>query len=225
VTLTERQRSSFVSCSGGHLVCAGTAKLRDGRCFRRCFCRQAGFISGTIKTVESRRLSLEADVDSSSQAVAKQSTTAENALPASTHGRSPASDECCSWTLALLVGTTACCMRAISLDRLQDPQDRKDLSQRLPRAACRRASRSNSCGRNPRKGLHQGATIHHPLPMMSDRLIRGCKTLMRFKNCLLRLEFCATRPRSLTLPEFAAIWPSSDTRYENRRARAAVLGH
>ena len=83
--------SNFVSCSGGHLACDGTAKLRDGRRFHQCFCGQAGFISGTIKTVENRRLSVQADVASSSQAVAKtQSITPEIALPASTHGRSPA---------------------------------------------------------------------------------------------------------------------------------------
>jgi hypothetical protein len=59
--------SSFVACSGGHLACDGTAKVRDGRRFRQCFCGQAGFISGTIKTVESRRLSVEADVGSRSE--------------------------------------------------------------------------------------------------------------------------------------------------------------
>jgi hypothetical protein len=59
--------SSFVACSGGHLACDGTAKVRDGRRFRQCFCGQAGFISGTIKTIESRRLSVEADVGSRSE--------------------------------------------------------------------------------------------------------------------------------------------------------------
>jgi hypothetical protein len=59
--------AGFVSCSGGHLACDGTAKLRDGRRFHQCFCGQAGFISGTIKTVESRRLSVEADVGSRSE--------------------------------------------------------------------------------------------------------------------------------------------------------------
>jgi hypothetical protein len=59
--------AGFVSCSGGHLACDGTAKLRDGRRFHQCFCGRAGFISGTIKTVESRRLSVEADVGSRSE--------------------------------------------------------------------------------------------------------------------------------------------------------------
>jgi hypothetical protein len=44
--------SSFVSCAGGHLACDGTAKLRDGRRFHQCFCGQAGFITGAIKTLE-----------------------------------------------------------------------------------------------------------------------------------------------------------------------------
>jgi hypothetical protein len=53
----------FVSCRGGHLACDGTAQTRkDGR-FHQCFCGQAGFISGMIKTFENERLSLEAQVD------------------------------------------------------------------------------------------------------------------------------------------------------------------
>jgi hypothetical protein len=54
--------SGFVSCSGGHLACDGTAKLRDGRRFHQCFCGHAGFITGTIKTFEDKRLSVEAEV-------------------------------------------------------------------------------------------------------------------------------------------------------------------
>jgi hypothetical protein len=81
--------SRFVSCSGGHLACDGTAKLRDGRRFRQCFCGQAGFISGTIETVPSRRLSVEAGEGSTTQPVAKTpGAKAENALPASTRGGS-----------------------------------------------------------------------------------------------------------------------------------------
>jgi hypothetical protein len=56
--------SGFVSCAGGHLACDGTAKLRDGRRFHQCFCGHAGFITGTIKTLESKRLSVEAEVAS-----------------------------------------------------------------------------------------------------------------------------------------------------------------
>jgi hypothetical protein len=86
--------SSFVSCSGGHLACDGTAKLRDGRRFRQCFCGQAGFISGTIKTVESRRLSVEADVGSRSEGAEPkktETTRSEVALPWPTQNGPPAS--------------------------------------------------------------------------------------------------------------------------------------
>ncbi len=51
--------SSFVSCWGGHLACDGSSELRNGQKFHQCFCGHAGFITGIIKTVESKRLSLE----------------------------------------------------------------------------------------------------------------------------------------------------------------------
>jgi hypothetical protein len=82
--------SSFVACSGGHLACDGTAEVRDGRRFRQCFCGHAGFISGTIKTVESRRLSVAADPGAPTRAAKVQSARAEVGLPAATHGRLPA---------------------------------------------------------------------------------------------------------------------------------------
>jgi hypothetical protein len=53
--------TSFVSCSGGHLACDGSAQLRGGRRFHQCFCGSAGFITGTIKSVEGKRLSIEAE--------------------------------------------------------------------------------------------------------------------------------------------------------------------
>jgi hypothetical protein len=82
---------SFVSCSGGHLACDGTAKLRNGRRFHQCFCGQAGFISGTIRIVESRRLSVEADKYQRTQVTAEaQVDRRDIALPAPTHGRWPA---------------------------------------------------------------------------------------------------------------------------------------
>jgi hypothetical protein len=56
--------SSFVSCSGGHLACDGSAELRNDRCFHQCFCGHAGFISGTIKAFEGKRLSVEREVGS-----------------------------------------------------------------------------------------------------------------------------------------------------------------
>ena len=53
--------SSFVSGACGHLACDGSAELRNGRRFHKCFCGHAGFISGIIKTLESKRLSLEGE--------------------------------------------------------------------------------------------------------------------------------------------------------------------
>ena len=51
--------SNFVSRWGGHLVCDGSSELRNGQKFHQCFCGHAGFITGIIKTVESKRLSVE----------------------------------------------------------------------------------------------------------------------------------------------------------------------
>jgi hypothetical protein len=50
--------SSFVHCrAGGHLVCDGTTELRDGRQFHQCFCGNAAYIEGSIKTLEDTRRS------------------------------------------------------------------------------------------------------------------------------------------------------------------------
>jgi hypothetical protein len=57
--------TNFVSCQGGHLACQGTVQNRDSGLFHQCFCGHAGFITGTIKTLESKRLSVEANVSSS----------------------------------------------------------------------------------------------------------------------------------------------------------------
>jgi hypothetical protein len=59
--------TSFVSCAGGHLACDGTIQIRKGSRFHQCFCGRAAFISGTMKTLESKRLSVEADVGSASR--------------------------------------------------------------------------------------------------------------------------------------------------------------
>lgn len=63
--------SNFVSCAGGHLACDGNAELRNGRRFHQCFCGHAGFITGTIKTVESKRLSVEDKMGSPQPPVAE----------------------------------------------------------------------------------------------------------------------------------------------------------
>jgi hypothetical protein len=44
--------SGFVKCSGGHLACDGTVQIRNGRRFHQCYCGCAGFIEGSIKTIE-----------------------------------------------------------------------------------------------------------------------------------------------------------------------------
>ena len=44
--------SGFVKCSGGHLACDGTVQMRSGRRFHQCYCGSAGFIEGSIKTIE-----------------------------------------------------------------------------------------------------------------------------------------------------------------------------
>jgi hypothetical protein len=56
--------SSFVSCAGGHLACDGTIQIRNGGRFHQCFCGYAAFIVGTIKTLESNRLSVEVEAGS-----------------------------------------------------------------------------------------------------------------------------------------------------------------
>ena len=76
--------SSFVSCGGGHLACDGTTEMRNGRRFRQCFCGQAGFIAGTMKTIEGKRVSVEADVGSRSEGAEPtktETTRSEVALP------------------------------------------------------------------------------------------------------------------------------------------------
>lgn len=86
--------SNFVACGGGHLACDGTAELRDGLRFHQCFCGQAGFITGTMKTVEGKRVSVEADVVASPNSAVpepqSQNRSTDIALPLPTQGRPPA---------------------------------------------------------------------------------------------------------------------------------------
>jgi uncharacterized Zn-finger protein len=56
--------SSFVSCADGHLACDRTAELRNGRRFHQFFCGHAGFITGIIKNPGSKRLSVQAELNS-----------------------------------------------------------------------------------------------------------------------------------------------------------------
>jgi hypothetical protein len=77
--------SSFVSGSCGHLACDGAAELRNGRRLHKCFCGHAGIISGTIKTFQSKRLSVEAELGSQQPPVAEsqrqKNRPANTALP------------------------------------------------------------------------------------------------------------------------------------------------
>jgi hypothetical protein len=47
--------SSFIRCSGGHLVCDGTVEMRSGRRFHQCYCGNAGFIAGMIDTIDANQ--------------------------------------------------------------------------------------------------------------------------------------------------------------------------
>ena len=60
--------SSFVHCRGGHFVCDGTVEIRNERRFHQCFCGNAGFIEGTIKTIEANQSTLEIEPDAAKPA-------------------------------------------------------------------------------------------------------------------------------------------------------------
>lgn len=51
--------SNFIKCGVGHLVCDSTVEIRNGRRFHQCFCGNAGFIEGTIKTIEANQHTFE----------------------------------------------------------------------------------------------------------------------------------------------------------------------
>jgi hypothetical protein len=85
--------SSFVSGGCGHLTCDGSVKLKEGRRFYQCFCGHAGFLTGTMKTVGGRRLSVEAEVGSRSESAEltkTEATRSEVALPRPTQSGPPA---------------------------------------------------------------------------------------------------------------------------------------
>ena len=53
--------TGFIKCQGGHFACDGTAEIRSARRFHQCFCGNAGFIEGTIKTIEANQSILQAE--------------------------------------------------------------------------------------------------------------------------------------------------------------------
>jgi len=72
--------SSFVASGCGHLACDGTIQIRkDGR-FHQCFCGHAGFIVGTMKTLESKRLSVEAEIGSPTEHAERKSKRSDVVL-------------------------------------------------------------------------------------------------------------------------------------------------
>jgi hypothetical protein len=85
--------TGLISCGGGHLVCDGRAVLRNGKQFHQCFCGHAGFITGTIKSFEDKRLSVEAEVKATPSAKPKSQKPSGNAteiaLPPPMKGRNP----------------------------------------------------------------------------------------------------------------------------------------
>jgi hypothetical protein len=80
--------SSFIRCSGGHFACDGTVEMRSGRRFHRCFCGNAGFIEGAIKTFEANQSSLSVSPEATAaspveSSKAKGDEPATTALPSS----------------------------------------------------------------------------------------------------------------------------------------------
>jgi hypothetical protein len=53
--------TSFIRCHGGHFACDGTVKIRNGRRFHQCFCGNAGFIEGEIKSFEAKETTVSID--------------------------------------------------------------------------------------------------------------------------------------------------------------------
>jgi hypothetical protein len=51
--------SNFIKCGAGHLVCDSSVQIRNGRRFHQCFCGNAGFIEGVIKTIEANQHTIE----------------------------------------------------------------------------------------------------------------------------------------------------------------------
>jgi hypothetical protein len=73
--------SSFVLGACGHLACDGTTELRNGHRFHQCFCGHAGFVSGTIKAFEGKRLSVEREIGTAQQPPVTKQQSVDVALP------------------------------------------------------------------------------------------------------------------------------------------------
>jgi hypothetical protein len=53
--------TGFIRCHGGHFACDGTVQIRNGRRFHQCFCGDAGFIEGEIKSYEVKEATFSVD--------------------------------------------------------------------------------------------------------------------------------------------------------------------
>lgn len=73
--------SSFIHCRGGHFACDGTAEIRSGRRFHQCFCGNAGFIEGTIKTIHANHSVLQAELNAAKPPAQPSTEVAEKTVP------------------------------------------------------------------------------------------------------------------------------------------------
>ena len=75
------QASGVIRCSGGHFTCDGTAELRNGQRFFRCFCGNAGLIAGQFKTVEAIDTSLPIEAEHPTPSAAAHNEKLESKQP------------------------------------------------------------------------------------------------------------------------------------------------
>jgi hypothetical protein len=86
--------SSFLKCSGGHLVCDGRVEMRHGKLFYQCFCGNAGFISGEIQDYEGDQYSMAVEPNAAKastplQGVERSKNSSTTVLPSATVSNSP----------------------------------------------------------------------------------------------------------------------------------------
>jgi hypothetical protein len=73
--------SNFIKCGAGHLVCDSTVEMRNGRRFHQCFCGNAGFIEGTITTIEANQRTFEKPAPASIKPISAVPTKEATTLP------------------------------------------------------------------------------------------------------------------------------------------------
>jgi transcription elongation factor Elf1 len=85
--------TSFVSCTGGHLACDGQTEMRNGGRFHQCSCGAAGLITGAMKSITDKRLSVEAQSPARKQSAdhaAIDENPIDTSLPPPSTRRAPA---------------------------------------------------------------------------------------------------------------------------------------